>query len=271
MDLFHFEGSVRIISGYYKGLRLCSFSADFIRPMTDRVKTSVFNVLYSECGGVDGKRVLDLFSGTGSLGLEALSRGAQEVYMVDSHKKSIQIIKKNLALLSKTSTHLKKWDSPSRKDHLSLKDHPSRKVCHSRASGNPDHLSLKDHPSRKVCHSRASGNPDHPSLLSSENLKQKSTLSTAPCLGNLKIYQKNVFRFLSSYKGSPFDLIFADPPFKKHYGERTLKALVSSKAKGKGTMIVLEISVQEKTPEETDFYHLKVKKHFGDKQTLFYS
>ena len=224
MDLFHFEGSVRIISGYYKGLRLCSFSADFIRPMTDRVKTSVFNVLYSECGGVDGKKVLDLFSGTGSLGLEALSRGAREVYMVESHKKAIQIIKKNLALLSKTATHF-----------------------------------------------RAGGNPDHPSRLSSENLKQKNTLSTAPCLGNLKIYQKNVFRFLSSYKGSPFDLIFADPPFKKHYGERTLKALVSSKARGRGTMIVLEISVQEKTPEETDFYHLKVKKNFGDKQTLFYS
>jgi 16S rRNA (guanine966-N2)-methyltransferase len=87
---------MRIIAGKYKGHQLVSFQADHIRPTTDRVKESLFNMIQ---GYVDGARVLDLFSGTGNLGLEALSRGASEVTFVEKNKKSIEILKKNISKL----------------------------------------------------------------------------------------------------------------------------------------------------------------------------
>jgi 16S rRNA (guanine966-N2)-methyltransferase len=87
---------MRIISGKYKGHQLVPFQADHIRPTTDRVKESQFNILMSY---FDGTRVLDLFAGTGNLGIEALSRGAGEVIFVEKSKKSIQILEKNIQKL----------------------------------------------------------------------------------------------------------------------------------------------------------------------------
>lgn len=87
---------MRVISGKYKGRKLVSFKLEHIRPTTDRVKGSLFNIL---AGRVGGARVLDLFSGTGSLGIEALSRGATEVTMVENDKRSIQVIQRNLESL----------------------------------------------------------------------------------------------------------------------------------------------------------------------------
>ena len=73
-----------------------SFTADHIRPTTDRVKESIFNKLQ---GAVEGARVLDLFSGTGNLSIESLSRGAKSVVAVEDSRKSLQIMKKNRELL----------------------------------------------------------------------------------------------------------------------------------------------------------------------------
>lgn len=87
---------MRIISGRFKGRVLSSFQADHIRPTTDRVKETLFNKWMSS---VDGAQVLDLFSGTGNLGFEALSRGAQHVDFVEMNVKSINILKKNADLL----------------------------------------------------------------------------------------------------------------------------------------------------------------------------
>lgn len=87
---------MRIISGKYKGHHLVSFKADHIRPTTDRVKESLFNMLMSE---VDDAFVLDLFCGTGNLGIEALSRGARFAIFVDSHRRSLEITQKNLEKL----------------------------------------------------------------------------------------------------------------------------------------------------------------------------
>jgi 16S rRNA (guanine966-N2)-methyltransferase len=87
---------MRIISGKYRGHHLVSFQADHIRPTTDRVKESQFNIL---TGYFDGARVLDLFAGTGNLGLEAISRGAREVIFVEKNKKSIAILEKNVEKL----------------------------------------------------------------------------------------------------------------------------------------------------------------------------
>lgn len=87
---------MRVITGKYGGRRLVSFSADHVRPTTDRVKETLFNKLM---GRVDGARVLDLFSGTGSLAIECLSRGASWVDLVENHPRSLAIIRENMAML----------------------------------------------------------------------------------------------------------------------------------------------------------------------------
>ncbi|MCB9072856.1 MAG: 16S rRNA (guanine(966)-N(2))-methyltransferase RsmD [Bdellovibrionaceae bacterium] len=100
---------MRIIAGRFGGRRLSSFKADHIRPTTDRIKEVIFNKLQAE---IDGARVLDLFSGTGNLALEALSRGASYVEAVEKHPRSVDIIKKNMQLLeiAKDEMHLIKKD-----------------------------------------------------------------------------------------------------------------------------------------------------------------
>ena len=86
---------MRIIAGVKRGMKLLSPKTQVSRPITDRVKESLFSVLYKyDLPG--GKRIADLFSGVGSLGLEALSRGAKSVTFVDQDQKIIAILKKNI-------------------------------------------------------------------------------------------------------------------------------------------------------------------------------
>ncbi len=76
---------MRIIAGKFRGKALLSPEDNSIRPTADRVRESLFNILQSRLpAGFDGLRVLDLFAGTGALGLEALSRGAGHVIFVDT-------------------------------------------------------------------------------------------------------------------------------------------------------------------------------------------
>lgn len=83
---------MRIITGIAKGSRLKAPKGLLTRPTTDRVKESLFNILRNL---VLDANVLDIFAGTGNLGLEALSRGANHVVFVDNNRESIQIIKEN--------------------------------------------------------------------------------------------------------------------------------------------------------------------------------
>lgn len=92
---------MRIISGKYKGHLLVAFKAGHIRPTTDRVKETLFNKIMFD---IQGSRVLDLFCGTGNLGLEALSRGAVEAIFVDAHKQSILITRDNIRKLKVDSS-----------------------------------------------------------------------------------------------------------------------------------------------------------------------
>jgi 16S rRNA (guanine(966)-N(2))-methyltransferase RsmD len=86
---------VRVVGGTVRGRRLAPFRATGIRPTSDKVREAVFNVLDQDCGGV---AVLDIFAGTGALGIEALSRGAASVVFIDNSKGAIGVIKKNLSL-----------------------------------------------------------------------------------------------------------------------------------------------------------------------------
>lgn len=83
---------MRIISGRKRGHKLLEFEGDDVRPTTDRVKESVFNLIQSF---VPDAVCLDMFAGSGALGFEAISRGAEKAVCIDSDKRSIDIIKKN--------------------------------------------------------------------------------------------------------------------------------------------------------------------------------
>lgn len=84
---------MRVISGTAKGRRLFAPKSMAIRPTSDRVKESIFNIVGNV---VDHANVLDIFAGTGALGIEALSRGAKEAYFIDSSNEAINLINKNL-------------------------------------------------------------------------------------------------------------------------------------------------------------------------------
>ena len=84
---------MRIISGTLKGRRLATPKGDTLRPTSDRVKESMFNILGKK---VEGKVVLDLFAGSGNLGIEALSRGARKVIFVEKSGEAFRLIQRNL-------------------------------------------------------------------------------------------------------------------------------------------------------------------------------
>jgi 16S rRNA (guanine(966)-N(2))-methyltransferase RsmD len=90
---------MRVIGGIARGRLLSTPRNLRVRPTSDRVKEALFSILTSRLGNLAGVRVLDIFAGTGSLGIEALSRGAALATFVDNHHESVEIIKKNLTLL----------------------------------------------------------------------------------------------------------------------------------------------------------------------------
>ncbi len=86
--------TMRVIAGSAKGHKLFSVPGEGTRPILDRVKEALFNILGP---AVAGSVFLDLFAGTGSVGIEALSRGAHEAIFVDTSRKAIAVIERNLA------------------------------------------------------------------------------------------------------------------------------------------------------------------------------
>jgi 16S rRNA (guanine(966)-N(2))-methyltransferase RsmD len=95
--LFTIASMLRIIAGEYRSRKLLSpDDATVSRPYTDRVKETVFNLLR---GWFEGARVLDLFAGVGTMGLEAVSRGASRVVMVEKNRAIFDLLKENIAAL----------------------------------------------------------------------------------------------------------------------------------------------------------------------------
>ena len=94
------KGTLRVIGGSARGLRLKSVPGDTTRPITDIVKEALFNILGNE---IVDNNVLDLFGGTGAVGIEALSRGAKFVTFLDTGQQAIQTIRANLETTRFTS------------------------------------------------------------------------------------------------------------------------------------------------------------------------
>lgn len=178
---------MRIISGKYKGRQLVSFQADNIRPTTDRVKETLFNKLV---GYVDGARVLDLFSGTGNLAIECLSRGASWVDLVENHRKSLGIIRENFALLKISDSH--------------------------------------------------------------------------------KIFPIDVFKYIQSYQGAPYDLVLADPPFTHEYAHDLCTKIGASSLLTPEAILALESSGKERMDESYPGLIRLDRREFGDKNLHFF-
>lgn len=85
---------LRVIAGDARRLQLVTVDGQETRPTTDRIKETLFNILQAEVGGC---RFLDLFSGSGAIAIEALSRGAAEAVLVESGRRQAECIRKNLA------------------------------------------------------------------------------------------------------------------------------------------------------------------------------
>ena len=88
---------MRVITGKARGRRLITLSGDDVRPTTDKVKESVFSIVQFQ---VEGRMFLDLFAGSGQMGIEALSRGAKGAYFFDMRKDAVAVVRKNLEALN---------------------------------------------------------------------------------------------------------------------------------------------------------------------------
>ncbi|MBS59743.1 MAG: 16S rRNA (guanine(966)-N(2))-methyltransferase RsmD [Anaerolineaceae bacterium] len=86
---------IRVISGKARGVRLKQADASITRPITDRVKEALFNIIGSD---IINSRILDMFAGTGSVGIEALSRGASYAMFLDVNSRAIDVINSNLSV-----------------------------------------------------------------------------------------------------------------------------------------------------------------------------
>jgi 16S rRNA (guanine966-N2)-methyltransferase len=131
---------MRIVAGKFRGLTLASPKDARVRPTSDRVREAIFNVLAHNDFGIGfkiaGARVLDLFAGTGAMGLEALSRGARFVLFVDDHAESRALIRRNVEAAHATGA-TKIW----RRDAAALGDLPAN-------AGGPFDLVFVDPPYR---------------------------------------------------------------------------------------------------------------------------
>jgi 16S rRNA (guanine966-N2)-methyltransferase len=132
---------MRIVGGKSRGLTLAAPKDERVRPTSDRVREALYNILAHNDFGIgfriEGARVLDLFSGTGALGLEALSRGAKYVLFVDDHAESRGLVRRNVEAMNATGA-TKIW----RRDATALGEMAAN-------AGGPFDLVLLDPPYRK--------------------------------------------------------------------------------------------------------------------------
>ncbi len=88
---------MRVVSGTLKGRKLASFRGRQIRPTADRVREALFNIMHLSW---EDREVIDLFAGTGGLGIEALSRGSSRVVFIERHPRALDVLEKNLRVLN---------------------------------------------------------------------------------------------------------------------------------------------------------------------------
>jgi len=112
---------LRIIGGELKGRKLISIRGLHTRPTSDRTREAIFNILGSR---VHGAMVLDLFAGTGALGIESISRCAEHVFFIDMHKRAISVLRRNIEAFSlEKKTTVIQWNILKNLDCIQSIDH----------------------------------------------------------------------------------------------------------------------------------------------------
>jgi 16S rRNA (guanine966-N2)-methyltransferase len=185
------ESAMRIVAGRFKGRELQGPSSLATRPTSDRVRESLFNILAHGVDGfgLDGARVMDLFAGTGALGLEALSRGARFCQFVEDNVEARGVIRKNA---------------------------------------------------------------DAFGVIGQCNIWRRDATDLGPCAPQ-----------------SPFDLVFADPPYGKGLGEKALQSLLAGAWLAEGAVVVLEEVESVTVPDIAGLTRLDGRV-YGDTQVLIY-
>jgi 16S rRNA (guanine966-N2)-methyltransferase len=182
---------MRIVGGKFKGHSLAGPSSTSTRPTSDRVRESLFNILAHGVEGleIEGARVMDLFAGTGALGLEALSRGAKFCQFVDDSAEARGVIRRNADALG--------------------------------------------------------------------------------AIGLCKIWRRDATDLGPCAPQSPFDLVFADPPYNKGLGERALQSLAEGAWLSPGAIVVLE-EAEKVEVADTNGLNLIDQRSYGDTQVRIY-
>ena len=108
---------MRVVAGSAKGRKLVAPTGDAVRPTTDRVREAIGNVLTS-MGSIDGARVIDLFAGSGALGIEVLSRGAASATFIEPNRSAREATKANLFNTGFEDPHLARVISTGAEQHL---------------------------------------------------------------------------------------------------------------------------------------------------------
>lgn len=181
---------MRIVGGEFRGRTLAAPQSQSIRPTSDRLRESLFNVLaHGYDDPVAGAHVLDLFAGTGALGLEALSRGAAYALLVDEGVEARGLIRRNIEALGLT--------------------------------------------------------------------------------GRSKLLRRDATRLGPAGTLGPFDLIFADPPYRRGLGELALRAALVGGWLATGALIVLEEAADVEVSTPAGFEQIE-HREAGETQLLFY-
>jgi 16S rRNA (guanine966-N2)-methyltransferase len=182
---------MRIVAGKFKGREILGPTSLATRPTSDRVRESLFNILAHGIDGfgLDDARVMDLFAGTGALGLEALSRGAKFCQFVEESAEARGIIRKNADAFG--------------------------------------------------------------------------------AIGQCKIWKRDATDLGDCAPQSPFELVFADPPYNKGLGTKALQALIDGAWLSAGAVVVLEEAEKVDVPEVSGL-RLMDRRVYGDTQVLIY-
>ena len=182
---------MRIVGGKFKGHSLAGPAGSATRPTSDRVRESIFNILAHGIAEfeLEGARVMDLFAGTGALGLEALSRGAKFCQFIEEGSEARSIIRRNA--------------------------------------------------------------------------------DTLGAIGICKIWRRDATKLGSCAPQSPFDLVFADPPYNRGLGELALKSVMEGQWLTPRAVVVLE---EAEKAEVADVAGLSLidRRSYGDTQVRFY-
>lgn len=181
---------MRIVGGEFRGRRLATPSGLAVRPTADRLRQTLFDILaHGQGNRVRGARVLDLFAGTGALGLEAMSRGAAYVLFVENDAEARALVRRNVEALGLT--------------------------------------------------------------------------------GHTRIFRRDAADLGPAGNIVPFDLVFADPPYRQGLGERALAGAVAGGWLSEDAVAILEESVAVEVAPIPGLEPID-RRHVGDSQLLFF-